>query len=131
MGKGRFNILTKKGEKKYISSVYFVPGLKHNLISIGQLIQKGYKFFFKNDECTILDRPPRRQWITKVQMTSNRMFPLKIRSYLKEEGAQAQLSMNSQKDERKVATVTQANYQVEVKDENRLWNLRFGHLFAT
>lgn len=35
MGKGRVNILTKKREKKYISNVYFVPGLKHNLISIG------------------------------------------------------------------------------------------------
>eukprot|EP00253_Pinus_taeda_P036606 PITA_36606 len=35
MGKGRVNILTKKGKKKYISDVYFVPGLKYNLISIG------------------------------------------------------------------------------------------------
>ena len=26
MGKGRVDILTKKGEKKYISYVYFVPG---------------------------------------------------------------------------------------------------------
>ena len=41
MGKGRVNILTKKGEKKYISDVYFVPGLKHNLMSVGQLMQKG------------------------------------------------------------------------------------------
>ncbi len=66
MGEGRVNILTKKGEKKYISDIYFVPSLKHNLISIGQLIQKGYNVFFKNDECTILDRPPRRQLIAKV-----------------------------------------------------------------
>eukprot|EP00253_Pinus_taeda_P005829 PITA_05829 len=57
MGKGRVNILTKKGEKKCISDVYFVPGLKHNLISTGQLMQKGYNAFFKNDVCTILDRP--------------------------------------------------------------------------
>ena len=35
MGKGRVNMLTNKGEKKYISDVYFVLGLKHNLISIG------------------------------------------------------------------------------------------------
>jgi len=26
MGKGRVNIVTKKGERKYISDVYFVPG---------------------------------------------------------------------------------------------------------
>ena len=35
MGKGGVNILTKKREKKYISNVYFVSGLKHNLMSIG------------------------------------------------------------------------------------------------
>ena len=56
------------------------------------------------------------------------MFPLKIRSYLKEEGAQEQLSVNSQKDGRKYAAVTQVNFQEEVKDENWLWHLRFGHL---
>eukprot|EP00253_Pinus_taeda_P031489 PITA_31489 len=41
MGKGIVNILKKKGEKKYISDVYFVPGLKHNLMSIRRLMQKG------------------------------------------------------------------------------------------
>ena len=66
MGKGRVGILTKKGERKYISDFYFVLGLKHNLISIGQLMQKGYNVFFKNDVCTILDKPPSRQLIEKV-----------------------------------------------------------------
>eukprot|EP00253_Pinus_taeda_P007331 PITA_07331 len=66
MGKGRVNILTKKGEEKYISDFYFVPGLKYNLMSLGQLMQKGYNVFFKNDVCTILDSPPRRQLIAKV-----------------------------------------------------------------
>ena len=78
MGKRRFNVLKNKGEKKYISDVYFILGLKHNFISIGKFMQKGYNVFFKNDECTILDKPPRRQLITKVQMTRNRMFPLEI-----------------------------------------------------
>jgi len=128
MGKGRVNILTKKGQKKYISDVYFVLGLKHNLISIGQLMKKGYNIFFKNDECTILDSPPSRQLIAKVHMTNNRMCPLKIRSYLKEEGAQAQLSMNSQEVGSKDATLTQVNCKKEVKDENWLWHLRFRHL---
>ena len=53
MGKCRVDILTKKGEKIFMSDVYFVPGLKHNLIRIGQLMQKGYNVFFKNDVCTI------------------------------------------------------------------------------
>ncbi|XP_057857947.2 uncharacterized protein LOC131067029 [Cryptomeria japonica] len=44
MVKGSVNILTKMGVKKYILDVYFVPGLKHNLMSIGKLIQKGIEF---------------------------------------------------------------------------------------
>lgn len=47
---------------------------------------------------------------------------------MKEKGSQAQLSMNSQEDGRKDAVVTHVNYQAEVKDENWLWHLRFGHL---
>ena len=44
--KGNIKILTKKGEKKHISNVYFVPSLKHNLFSIGQLVEKGYRVSF-------------------------------------------------------------------------------------
>ena len=41
LGKGTIGILTRKGESKYIPYVYHVEGLKHNLLSIRQLIQKG------------------------------------------------------------------------------------------
>ena len=40
LGKDIVDILTKQGESKYIPNVYHVEGLKHNLLSIGQLIQK-------------------------------------------------------------------------------------------
>ena len=86
MGKGRVNILTKKGKKKFMPDVYYVPGLKCNLLSIGKLMQKGYNVFFKADVCTIMDKPPIRHLIEKVHMKSNRMFPLKMRSKLKEGG---------------------------------------------
>jgi len=61
-------------------------------------------------------------------MKDNRIFPLNIRSYFKEEGENAQLSMSSQEDGRKDATAIQINFEVEVKDKNLLWHLRFGHL---
>ena len=38
MGKGRVHVLTKKGEKKFITDVYYISGLKYNLISIGKLM---------------------------------------------------------------------------------------------
>ena len=38
MGKGSIMVYTKEGEKKEIQNVYFSLGMKHNLMSIGQLI---------------------------------------------------------------------------------------------
>ena len=61
-------------------------------------------------------------------MTNNIMFPLKIRSDLQREGAQALLSMNAQEDARKDVAFIQVNFQADAKDENWLWHLRFGHL---
>jgi hypothetical protein len=37
-GKGTLLILTKQNVKKDINNVYHVPNLKHNLLSVGQLI---------------------------------------------------------------------------------------------
>lgn len=75
-----------------------------------------------------MDKSPSKEMEAKVQMTSNRMFPLKITPYLKEGDAQVQVSMNSQEDEIKAATITQVNFQAEDKDEKWLWHLIFGHL---
>eukprot|EP00253_Pinus_taeda_P012719 PITA_12719 len=87
-----------------------------NKISVkgkGRLIYKGYNVLFKDNTCTIRDIPPSKKIIAQVQMTSNRMFPLKLRANLKEG--------------RTVAAVTQEVFQEQVKDGNWLWHLRFGH----
>eukprot|EP00253_Pinus_taeda_P020908 PITA_20908 len=114
MGKGEVKIFTKKGEKKTIADVYYVPGMKCNLLSIRQLVQKGYNVFFVNDVCTIMDRAPNKRCIAEVKMMRNRMFPLRIKADLK--------------DKELIATVTQEAFQSVPKDENWLWHLRFGHL---
>jgi hypothetical protein len=111
MGKGNINILTKKGEKMFISDVCFVLGLKHILMSIMQLLQKGYRIFFKKKQCTILDKFPSNQLIDKVQMRNNIMFPLRLKPDLKVELAQGPPSTNSQEDEEKTTTVTQVIFQ--------------------
>eukprot|EP00253_Pinus_taeda_P014808 PITA_14808 len=120
-GKGRVSIRARNGEQMIVPDVYYVPGLKCNLLSIGQLIDKGYNVFFKDDTCTIRDIPPSKKIIAQVQMTSNRMFPLKLRVDLKEGRTIAA-------EGRTIAAVTQEVFQEQVKDENWLWHLRFGHL---
>ena len=114
MGKGNVNVLTRKGAKKSIVDVYYVSGMKCNLLSIGQLVQKGYNVFFEDDVCTIMDKPPSKQCIAEVKMTRNKMFPLRMRADLN--------------NEEKIAVVEKEAIQSEPKDENWLWHLRFGHL---
>eukprot|EP00253_Pinus_taeda_P024203 PITA_24203 len=75
---------------------------------------KSYNVFFKDDTCTIRDIPPSKKIIAQVQMNNNRMFPLKLRADLKEG--------------RTIAAVKQEVFKEQVKDENWLWHLRFGHL---
>ena len=58
--------------------VYHVEGLKHNLLSIGQLIQKGYRVYFEDNHCVIKDVCPSNQLIERVPMTINRLFPMRI-----------------------------------------------------
>eukprot|EP00253_Pinus_taeda_P005510 PITA_05510 len=113
-GKGRVSIRARNGEQMIVLEVYYVLGLKYNLLSIGKVIDKGYNVFFKDDMCTIRDIPPSKKIIAQVQMTSNRMFPLKLRADLQEG--------------RTIAAVTQEVFQEQVKDVNWLWHLRFGHL---
>eukprot|EP00253_Pinus_taeda_P015078 PITA_15078 len=106
MGKEEVKIFRKKGEKKTIADVYYVPGMRCNLLIIGQLVHKGYNVFFKNDVCTIIDIAPSKRCIAEVKMTRNRMFPLRIRADLK--------------NKEEIAAVTQEAFQSQSKDENWL-----------
>jgi len=50
---GRGNVGTKKSTT--IENVLYVEGLKHSLLSISQLCDKGYKVNFEANTCTISD----------------------------------------------------------------------------
>ena len=102
--KGRGNILIrlKDGRHQFISNVYYVPNMKSNILSLGQLLEKGYDIHMKN--CSLFIRDGKGDLIAKVQMSKNRMFHLNIQN--------------------DVAKCLKACY----KDASWLWHLRFGHL---
>ena len=81
-GKGMIVVYTRDGDRRPIDDVYYVPSLKCNLLSIGQLIEKNYRVFFKNNECTNINKYPSKQLIARVEMTMNRMFLLIMRNEL-------------------------------------------------
>ena len=41
-GKGKIRICQRNGVLQFISNVYYVPNMKSNILSIGQLLKKGY-----------------------------------------------------------------------------------------
>lgn len=53
MGKGDVNIRTKKDNIETISNVFYIPDLKNNLLSVGQLQEKGYVTTIKGGACEI------------------------------------------------------------------------------
>ncbi|KAI3708032.1 hypothetical protein L2E82_37034 [Cichorium intybus] len=75
-GIGEIIINTKQGNKR-IQSVYYVPELKHNLLSVGQLLQKNYELHFKENSCMIKD--PKGNMLGKISMSSNKMFPINFK----------------------------------------------------
>ena len=58
--------------------MYFSPGMKHNLMSIAQLIQNGYKVLMENDTCVIHEKDGSKNLLAVVQMTKNIIFSLRI-----------------------------------------------------
>ncbi|XP_022635985.1 uncharacterized protein LOC111241590 [Vigna radiata var. radiata] len=77
-GKGNVLIRLKNGEHQFTSNVYYVPSMKSNILSLGQLLEKGYDIQLKNNNLSIRDNTSR--FIAKVPMTRNRMFVLNIQS---------------------------------------------------
>ncbi|RDX80501.1 hypothetical protein CR513_38941, partial [Mucuna pruriens] len=56
LGKGRIAIKLKDGSQNFISDVFYAPGLHHNLLSMGQLSEKGYNMQILDGCCTLIDK---------------------------------------------------------------------------
>ena len=54
--KGKGTVIIKSSTStKQIYDVLYVPDIDKNLLSVGQLLEKGFKVFFENNQCTIKD----------------------------------------------------------------------------
>lgn len=53
-GKGTIAI-TSCADTKFIPDVLFVPGIDLNLLSVGQLIERGFRVIFEDKNCLIKD----------------------------------------------------------------------------
>jgi transposase InsO family protein len=101
MGNGDIQIRTKKNTIETISNVFYIPDLKSNLLSLGQLQEKGYVTTIKNGVCEIYD--PTRGLVAHAKMTPNRLFSLQIQIF-------------------------QHCLVAKEVDSTWLWHYRYGHL---
>ena len=101
-GKGTILISSRNRSHRLIHDVYYVPKLKSNILSLGQLLEKGYEVNMKN--CYLWLRDQSGNLIAKVYMSKNRMFLLNLK------------------------TIKVKCLKVDVRDEAWCWHMRFGHL---
>ncbi|XP_022897430.1 uncharacterized protein LOC111411096 [Olea europaea var. sylvestris] len=70
--KGDVLIHAKNGNHLLTFQVYYVPTLKSNILSLGQLLEISYNIHLKN--CCVMLRDVSHKLIAKVPMEKNRMF---------------------------------------------------------
>ncbi|KAH7670324.1 RNA-directed DNA polymerase protein [Dioscorea alata] len=78
-GVGVVTILSQSGDEKRLHGMQYVPGLAHNLLSVGQLITKGYSVTFKDNKCVISGNKASNQ-VIEIMRSRNNMFPIDMAS---------------------------------------------------
>lgn len=99
-GLGTIAVNTKKGTR-LISDVLLVPKLDTSLLSVGQMIEKGYSLVFEGDSCTIYDTKNKSSEVAKIRMQPKRNFPINMQHI--------EVAMKAQ------------------EDNSWIWHRRFGH----
>ncbi|GAU42392.1 hypothetical protein TSUD_296900 [Trifolium subterraneum] len=102
-GMGNVVIQRSNGKKAVIEKVLYVSGMKCNLMSVGQLLEKGFKAVFEGETLKLFDS--KQRLILKIAQSQNRTFKTQVKTIEVE----------------CLATST------EDKDSD-LWNRRYGHL---
>ena len=103
MGKGRIHLQVNH-VSQVITEVFYIPELKNNLLSIGQLQEKGFAILFQYNKCKV--HHPERGLIIETTMFLNRMFILLTKIQLQDQHCFLTLTQNL----------------------DYLWHCRYGHL---
>ncbi|XP_028230389.1 uncharacterized protein LOC114410632 [Glycine soja] len=72
-------IQRKDGGQALITEVLYVHTMKNNLLSIGQLLQKGFSMNLHDDTMEIFDRMQKK--ILKAKISKNRTFQVKLGAF--------------------------------------------------
>jgi len=71
-GMGRVVLSADSGRRVLLEDVLYVPGLKTNLLSLGQLLQKGYHITMQNNQLSMFDQ--QEYLVLQAELSQNRTF---------------------------------------------------------
>lgn len=77
-GKGTVSFRSKTGEEIILEEVYYIPHLCNNIISIGQLSERGNKVVIKDEHLWVYD--VKNRLLMKVLRSANRLYKVCIES---------------------------------------------------
>ncbi|GAU48263.1 hypothetical protein TSUD_405090 [Trifolium subterraneum] len=102
-GIGNIIIKRRDGSSAEIEDILYVPGMDCNLLSVGQLIEKGFSVSIKHEKFELYD--PANLLVLRTPLTTNRTFKTMINT-----------------------TEVACMKTVTENQQSWLWHLRFGHL---
>lgn len=102
-GRGTILFQGKSGDHWVLSNVYFIPKLRSNLISLGQLTEIGHRIVLDDDLLEVSEKNPVRV-IMRVQRSLNRMYKIELKA------------------------VDPACLMVNIENQAWLWHGRLGHV---
>jgi len=85
-----------------VTDVFYVPELKNNLLSMGQLLEKGLSIEMKQNRCEVFQG---ETLIFETVMTTNRMFAISVKS-----------------------GISQKCFEARSESLAQVWHSRYGHL---
>ena len=101
-GKGTVAFLSKDGNEKVFHDVYYIPELRSNIISLGQLSESGNEVVIKGEYVWVYD--DQRRLLMKVKRSGNRLYKILL------ETSHAACLMS------------------KAEESTWLWHTRFGHV---
>ncbi|KAL8107457.1 hypothetical protein AgCh_024023 [Apium graveolens] len=101
-GRGTVSFACKNGEVKLLNDVYFIPSLRNNIISLGQLSEDGDKVVIEGEYLSVYDEKGRL--LMRVRRSTNRLYKI----WLEESTHMALLA--------------------KIDENSWLWHVRLGHV---
>lgn len=101
-GKGTVIMICKNGEEIPLRDVYFIPSLRNNIVSLGQLSEDGNRVVLRGEFLWVFDKE--ECLLMKVKRSSNRLYKIIIET------------------DKRVCLMS------KVKEVSKLWHNRLGHV---